>query len=351
VATDLAEGNTDDGQITLQTDGSLESNVVLVGQKGSGKTTLVQSYINKGKTDDNVKSTTALEYKFTRSSVGMTTDKNVSHFWELGGGQKLENLLDICVSPERVVNKAFIGIVVDLSKPHLVIENVLYWIKTLRQRVTDAVNSVKIRDEAAAEALLLESQTAFGIKHIDITAGVSVFPVKLIIIANKWDKFKDHEPELLKVMSKTLRFIAHSNGAHLLYTSRFDAPTLGVLRTAIIKHVSRAKDTKFLQTDHTKPISIIPAGIDSFDAIGGLPDGSVSTLRGWKALCDKYFQASGEANSESKKGGGDQLDAHDMQLAAEPIVDAMLAQKQDELIIIERKANLDQRMRKNSTEV
>ena len=40
-------------------------------------------------------------------------------------------------------------------------------------------------------------------------------PVPLAILGTKYDIFQDFEPEKKKVICKTLRFVAHTNGASL----------------------------------------------------------------------------------------------------------------------------------------
>ena len=41
------------------------------------------------------------------------------------------------------------------------------------------------------------------------------FPIPLVIIGGKYDEFQDFDSEKRKIICKTLRFVAHSHGAHL----------------------------------------------------------------------------------------------------------------------------------------
>ena len=54
----------------------------------------------------------------------------------------------------------------------------------------------------------------FGSDHPDHDL-LDPFPVPLTIIGSKYDLFQDMEPEKKKMVSRTLRFIAHTNGASL----------------------------------------------------------------------------------------------------------------------------------------
>ena len=65
--------------------GGHESTVVVVGNRGAGKTTLVSRFLNPEK-DDVPKPSVALEYTFGRRSGAHGDVKDVAHIWELGGG-------------------------------------------------------------------------------------------------------------------------------------------------------------------------------------------------------------------------------------------------------------------------
>ena len=62
----------------------VESELLFVGAKNSGKSTLIHSFLMK---EDTPKPTSALEYRFARRSTG--EDKAVANIWELGGGSQL----------------------------------------------------------------------------------------------------------------------------------------------------------------------------------------------------------------------------------------------------------------------
>ena len=62
----------------------VESELLFVGAKNSGKSTLIHSFLSK---EEAPKPTSALEYRFARRSTG--EDKAVANIWELGGGSQL----------------------------------------------------------------------------------------------------------------------------------------------------------------------------------------------------------------------------------------------------------------------
>ncbi len=56
-------------------------------------------------------------------------------------------------------------------------------------------------------------------------------PIPLAIVGTKYDLFQDFDPEKKKIVCKTLRFVAHSNGASLYVSDKcfsHDRSDLGV---------------------------------------------------------------------------------------------------------------------------
>ena len=51
---------------------------------------------------------------------------------------------------------------------------------------------------------------------------IDPLPIKLAIIGTKYDIFQDMDPEKRKTICKTLRFIAHVNGAILQVSKMYE---------------------------------------------------------------------------------------------------------------------------------
>ena len=60
-----------------------------------------------------------------------------------------------------------------------------------------------------------------GPDHLD-AANIKIFPVPLIIIGGMYDTFQNFDPEKKKLICRTLRYIAHLNGASLQFYSAMD---------------------------------------------------------------------------------------------------------------------------------
>jgi dynein light intermediate chain 2, cytosolic len=71
---------------------------------------------------------------------------------------------------------------------------------------------------AFAEGLKRRTYAKFGRDHADLKL-VKPCPVPLVIVGNKYDLFKDTESAKRRVVGQALRFVAHANGATLLYCS------------------------------------------------------------------------------------------------------------------------------------
>ncbi|GFH16582.1 dynein 1b light intermediate chain, partial [Haematococcus lacustris] len=122
--------------------------------------------------------------------------------------------------------------------------------------------------------------------------------ISLVIAATKYDSFKNADPEVKKVMARTLRWLAHAHGAFLMYlgglhvlsgasdTSKdavaernqldsFTRLTNHLIFTGLEKKPVLKQQP---QVDHSEPL-MVPAGTDRFKDIGrprGAVDGNVA---------------------------------------------------------------------------
>eukprot|EP00913_Durusdinium_trenchii_P035586 g33302.t1 len=89
--------------------------ILFCGSKKSGKTSLVDRFINPTKDEkDQPKPTVALDYKFARYATEGTS-KVLAHIYDLGGDEANENLIGIPISTSTVGN-IVLAITLDLSE-------------------------------------------------------------------------------------------------------------------------------------------------------------------------------------------------------------------------------------------
>uniref|UniRef100_A0AAX7T9S1 Cytoplasmic dynein 2 light intermediate chain 1 n=1 Tax=Astatotilapia calliptera TaxID=8154 RepID=A0AAX7T9S1_ASTCA len=192
-----------------------ERTVLLMGSKAGGKTSILLRCLDR---DELSKPTLALEYTFGRRARGHNTPKDIAHLWELGGGTSLSDLVQIPITPVTISCLSVI-LVLDLSKPNALwgtMEKLLQAAQAHLERTSSQVqkskSGVKRQTPSHSAARVLP-------KDYPDRELISPFPVPLLIIGSKYDIFQEFDSDKKKVVSKTLRFIAHYYVASLVFTS------------------------------------------------------------------------------------------------------------------------------------
>ena len=204
------------------------STVLVVGDTGVGKSSLIQSFL-KPNSNKQPKSTFALEYSFARrKNAGSDADgKNLAHIWELGGDIYEPKLLEIALTIESL-SSASVIVCVDLSKPQDCFASVKAWISTIRSHISTKFTSLKngsSAQQAQAKAMKNLSLHVYGnIENPHVDAGkVRPCEVPITIICCKYDQFRNtHSASDRRSLIQTLRFAAHYHGASLIVTSTTD---------------------------------------------------------------------------------------------------------------------------------
>ena len=120
-----------------------EASLLFVGPHAAGKSTLVQSYMFKGR-EEQPKPTTALEYRYTRTSMKeqLNEEKSISHFWELGGGSTLHELCDV-VLVERSVADCLLVIVLDCERTGALVDDAKRYVDMVRKKSEQLLAQMK----------------------------------------------------------------------------------------------------------------------------------------------------------------------------------------------------------------
>ncbi|XP_068532800.1 cytoplasmic dynein 2 light intermediate chain 1 isoform X1 [Anas acuta] len=263
--------------------------------------------------------------------------KDIAHFWELGGGTSLQELIQIPITSNNIRSFAVV-LVLDLSKPN----ELWTTMENLLQAIRDHVNKIlakleKTNPEVATE-IKQRMRNSLQKDHPDYEL-VDPFPIPLVIIGSKYDIFHEFDSEMRKTVSKTLRFISHYYGASLVFTSKSEA--LQLKARVLINHLAFGYErSKSVSVDHNKPL-FIPAGMDSLSQIGPPPtsDSDIGKMRAntplelWKKVFEKTFPPKSFYDLQATKDPG-----QDSQYA-EHEVDVMRAQKKQELEQYKRNAS------------
>lgn len=201
----------------------VESELLFVGSKQAGKSTLIHNFLMK---EDAPKPTTALEYRFARRSTG--DDKSVANIWELGGGTQLSQLLKVVLLPERLASSV-VAITLDLSIPGEALQTLQFWMDELRKQVDACLLQLQ-NTQAADRVETTRKRLSDAWKEHADRDQVRPLGVPVVVLAHKWDAFEAAfgEAEYRKVLTRTLRYFSHLNGASLVCCKQKDKAIMTV---------------------------------------------------------------------------------------------------------------------------
>ncbi|XP_074844636.1 cytoplasmic dynein 2 light intermediate chain 1 isoform X2 [Carettochelys insculpta] len=264
-----------------------EKSLLFMGNKNGGKTTIILRCLDR---EEIPKPTLALEYAFGRRAKGHNQPKDIAHFWELGGGTSLLDLIRVPITSENIRSFAII-LVLDLSKPNELWPTMDSLLQVTRNHVDKIITELGKTNSKVANEIKQRMWNNIPKDHPDHEL-IDPFPIPLVIIGSKYDIFQEFDPEVRKIMCKTLRFISHYYGASLVFTSKTEAKARG-----LINQLAFGFDrSKFISVDQNKPL-FIPAGLDSLNQIGPPPasDSDIGKLHAhtpldlWKKIYVKTF--------------------------------------------------------------
>lgn len=113
-----------------------EKTFVFVGDKQSGKSSLIAKLLDEPAKDD-MKETTALDFRF--GTKVREEKKQKINIYELGGGRTLAQLLHAPINAFSVSSGTLvICIVLDLANPGASVDTLLFWLATIREEVGKA---------------------------------------------------------------------------------------------------------------------------------------------------------------------------------------------------------------------
>ncbi|XP_028323898.1 cytoplasmic dynein 2 light intermediate chain 1 [Gouania willdenowi] len=311
-----------------------ERTVFLMGSKAGGKTSILLRCLDR---DEPSKPTLALEYTFGRRARGHNTPKDIAHLWELGGGTSLSDLVQIPITPDSVSYVSII-LVLDLSKPNALWGTMEKLLNAAHTQLEEVQHAGKTKSGAKPQTNALSSARVLPKDYPDREL-ISPFPVPLLIIGSKYDVFQEFDSDKKRVVSKTLRFVAHYYAASLLFTS-IKSESLMSKTKSFFSHLAFGVDKgKTVSCDSSKPL-VIPAGSDSFSQIGSPPamDLDITSLHAknpkdlWRKVYEHVFPQ--ESTSEQRELKDPASDPQ----YSEPQIDAMRAQKDQELELYKRNA-------------
>eukprot|EP01059_Diplonema_ambulator_P002720 TRINITY_DN12379_c0_g1_i1.p1 TRINITY_DN12379_c0_g1~~TRINITY_DN12379_c0_g1_i1.p1 ORF type:complete len:392 (+),score=76.54 TRINITY_DN12379_c0_g1_i1:46-1176(+) len=305
-------------------------NVLVVGGKRAGKSTLIQKFIKREESAQ-PKPTTALEYCHGRREEGKKIQ--TAHFWEVGGGSELHMLMDVVINPENIHTLVLV-IVLDLSNPSSLWETLMSSLDRSNKRIQECYEKMRSKGNTNPDKLLQRHRRKMGEDHPDADS-FHLNGIPTIIVANKYDLF--HDDQHIKVMAKTLRYMAHIQGAHLIWCSTRDEKDMTKWRSMLANVVFNTPFLeKYMNSDYTVGPLLLWQGRDSLASIGP-PIGLQSPPDGFRTSgdpnLDRFKQPFDDAYppKQTQKQEKDNFTTALYEEFAEPAIDALRAQKDEEL--------------------
>jgi len=334
-------------QLSAEEEFTNDISVLFCGMKKSGKTALIDRFINPAKDEkDMPKPTVALDYKFARYASDTSTSKVLAHIYDLGGDESFEELLNMPVSPSTCGN-IVLGVTVDTSEPHQVISSIEKWLRLLRELATTSLQALAKESQNGAKRVeaLQQARMAVWENHPD-QAHVQPFPVPLVIFATKCDTlFTDVDPEKRKNLCKILRYYAHANGASLVFSSVKDKTAMNSVRS-LLRHLLfgvTAKGGIPENLDPSKPLCVM-SGKDSLHAIG-VPQGREGAGdSAWRELAAQLFPDTNPSGSKGMKRSETEQVGEELLRFGESSIDGMVEQRIEELQQYRRQVERNQRL-------
>ncbi|KAM9720434.1 cytoplasmic dynein 2 light intermediate chain 1 isoform 2-T2 [Dama dama] len=241
-----------------------EKSVFFIGSKNGGKTTIILRCLDR---DEPPKPTLALEYTYGRRAKGHNTPKDIAHFWELGGGTSLLDLISIPITSDTLRTFSIV-LVLDLSKPNDLWPTMENLLQATKLNVDKVIMKLGKKNSKAASEMRQKMWSNMQKDHPDREL-IDPFPIPLVIIGSKYDIFQ--------------------------FTSKSEALLLKI--RGVINQLAFGIDkSKSICVDQNKPL-FITAGLDSLSQIGSppLPDNDIGKLHArspmelWKKVYEKLF--------------------------------------------------------------
>jgi len=304
-----------------------QSHLLICGSKEAGKTSIIQRFLER---EEAPKPTVALDYIFGRKSKGSNMMKDVAHIWELGGGISMTKLTEVAITAKNI-RKLSVILVLDLAEPKKLWETQQVLLNEIKRRIDQVVSQSSQQDPSLERDLKAKAMERIGVEHADRNM-LQPLLVPLVIIGAKFDGYQEFESDKKQMIGKSLRFLAHMNGAMLQFFST-KAEGLSTRVKGVLSHLAfNTSLSKTMSIDHTKPI-IVPFGLDSFEQIGTPPvqaDNLVRMSRGgtpydlWSDSFSSVFPAQKQEKNDNTNPAADPQ-------FSEESVDALRKQKDQEL--------------------
>jgi hypothetical protein len=160
-----------------------------------------------------------------------------------------------------------------------VLDSLVFWLDRVRKRIDNCLRVMSEKKSTLPDRLRDRARKDFGADHPDAEL-VNLCPTPILITATKFETFQNKDAELRKIMGRTLRFLAHVNGASLYYSSCREKALVSQYRSVLNHYLFGGQSTAVSRVivDHSKPLCV-RAGTDQIAGIGAPPRSNIQVRR------------------------------------------------------------------------
>ena len=167
-----------------------ERNLIILGDKGSGKTTIFNNLFTSSSTKENYSPTCGINYNYIRYQSG--SKKYILNVYEIGGGIKNLGLIKTFLNEKNIFNTFII-----LSLDFNCIDNCL---TSIKQYINDLNNIIKeIANGEIISELIENKKNKYKDRNSADFKRIKLFPLEMILVGCKYDIFEKIEMYLLLI--------------------------------------------------------------------------------------------------------------------------------------------------------
>ena len=238
-------------------------NLIIIGPKSSGKTTIF-NFLSTGEANTNeFISTSGINFGFMRYQKSKNkSSKKIVNIYEIGNGIENLTLIKTIINNKNIENTIFF-LLFDFADPQNIITQIFKFLKELKNILTETIENETLNEIIKSK----ESQYTKQQKSKE----VNLFPANLYLIGNKYDILEKIDAEKIKWVGLTLRYFSYTNGVNLIFHSNFSEKNRIFLQSTIENFgfgVSKIDNIKnYVQKNELNPL-YIQFYNDSLEEIG-----------------------------------------------------------------------------------
>ena len=238
-------------------------NLIIIGPKSSGKTTIF-NFLSTGEANTNeFISTSGINFGFMRYQKSKNkSSKKIVNIYEIGNGIENLTLIKTIINNKNIENTIFF-LLFDFADPQNIITQIFKFLKELKNILTETIENETLNEIIKSK----ESQYTKQQKSKE----VNLFPANLYLIGNKYDILEKIDAEKIKWVGLTLRYFSYTNGVNLIFHSNFSEKNRIFLQSTVENFgfgVSKIDNIKnYVQKNELNPL-YIQFYNDSLDEIG-----------------------------------------------------------------------------------